>query len=273
MIFKCKDKELEYGEKIIMMGIVNITPDSFSDGGDYFNCDKAVEHALEHIENGAKIVDLGAQSTRPGHKSVSADEEWERLEPVIKKLREKTDAIISVDTYYPEVARKAVLNGADIINDVSAAVSDEMCEVVKETGAAWIIMHNGGEDKEDIIEDVKIFFEKSLEKTRKFGIDDEKICFDMGIGFNKTREQDFQLIANVEKYKIKGFPLLFATSRKRVIGEGSNQPDPKQRIYGNIAADTSAIMGGADMVRVHDTFFEKQGILMAENIRKRKIDG
>ena len=147
---------------------------------------------------------------------------------------------ISVDTYYPEVARKAVLNGADIINDVSAAVSDEMCEVVKETGAAWIIMHNGGEDKDDIIEDVKTFFEKSLEKTRKFGIDDEKICFDMGIGFHKTREQDFQLIANVEKYKIKGFPLLFATSRKRVIGEGSNQPDPKPVSYTHLLQDLQA---------------------------------
>ena len=241
------------------MGIVNVTPDSFSDGGEYFSAENAVSHALELISDGADIIDLGAQSTRPGYCEISPEEEWSRLEGVLKPLREKTNAVISVDTYFPFVAEKALENGADIINDVSGTVSDEMAALIKSSGSGWIIMHSGAGS----VSEVRAFFEQSAEKCLKLGIKKEQLCFDMGIGFGKTYEQNLELIANVKAYKLPDFPLLLGVSRKRVIGAGSGQENPQQRIYGNIAADTVALLGGVDIIRLHDVKNEKQGIRMA----------
>lgn len=264
MIWKCKNKNIEYGEKILLMGIVNVTPDSFSDGGEHFSEDNAVEYALQLEKDGADIIDIGGQSTRPGHTPVSAEEEWERLEPVLTKLNGKLNAFLSVDTYYPYVAEKALKAGADIINDVSGVISHDMAQIVKNEGAGWIIMHNGSASPGD----VKIFFENSIEKCTSLGIDKSQLCFDMGIGFGKDYNQNMTLLANVSEYKIDGCPLLLGTSRKRVIGQGSEQDIPSQRIYGNIAADTAAVFGGVDIIRLHDVKNEKQGILMAQNLKK-----
>lgn len=263
MIFECTDKKIEYGKKIILMGIVNVTPDSFSDGGDNFETDKAVAHALELIDDGANIIDIGAQSTRPGCTSITQEEEFARLEPVLRQLRAKTDVPISIDTFYPYVAEKSLEMGADIINDVSGTVSQKMAKIVKLYHAGWIIMHNGSGKTDD----VKQFFKNCAEKCRNIGIDKNQICFDMGIGFGKSYDENMALIANVSKYKLDSYPLLLGTSRKRVIAQGSNQEKPKQRIYGNIAADTVAIMGGVDIIRLHDIKNEKQGILMAQNLK------
>ena len=246
------------------MGIINITPDSFSDGGNYFDCKSAVSHALELIEEGADIIDLGAQSTRPGYEEVLPEEEWQRLKPVLEKIREKTDIPISVDTYFPYVAENALLNGADIINDVSGIINPKMEEIIKKTGAGWVIMHSG----EGSVSEVFSFFKESVKKTKAFGINQKQLCFDMGIGFGKSYEQNLELIANIDKYKLKEYPLLLGVSRKRVIGKASEQDIPSERIYGNIAADTAAILSGVNIIRLHDIKNEKQGIRTAEEIKK-----
>lgn len=263
MIWKCRDKNIEYGKKILIMGILNVTPDSFSDGGDYFFTEDAVSRALALEKDGADMIDIGGQSTRPGHTPVSDKEEWSRLEPVLTALNGVLTVPVSVDTYYPSVAEKALRSGADIINDVSGILSGKMAEIIRKTGAGWIIMHNGHGTPND----VKKFFEKSAEECIALGINQSQICFDMGIGFDKDYDENMRLLANVEKYKISGYPLLLVTSRKRVIGQGSSQPEPKERTYGNIAADTAAIFGGADIIRIHDVKNEKQGILMAQNMK------
>ena len=239
MIWKCKNKKIEYGKDVLIMGIVNVTPDSFSDGGDHFSPDDAVECAFKLIEDGADIIDIGAQSTRPGHIPVS------------------------IDTYYPYVAEKSLSLGADIINDVSGVINPDMAKIIKESGAGWVIMHNGAGSAEDI----KNFFEASLAECKRLNIDKSQICLDMGIGFGKNYKENLELLTKMDYYKIEAFPLLLGTSRKRVIGEGSRQSEPKQRIYGNIAADTVAIMQGVDIIRLHDVLHEKQGIYMAQALR------
>lgn len=246
------------------MAIINVTPDSFSDGGKNFSPENALKSALEAQENGADIIDVGAQSTRPGFTLISEWEEWSRLEPVLRLFRQKISIPISVDTFYPYAARLAAENGADIINDVSGRINPEMAAVIKETGCGWVIMHSGAGGTQE----VKRFFEKSVKEASILGVKKENLCLDMGIGFGKNRGQDKNLIANIEKYKLPGFPLLLGTSRKRVIGEASCQPDAEKRIYGNIAADTAAILGGADIIRLHDVKNERQGILTADALKK-----
>lgn len=264
MLWKCKDKTIEYGKKVLIMGIVNVTPDSFSDGGDHFSPEDAATCALALEKDGADIIDIGAQSTRPGHIPVSNIEEWQRLEPVLKALKGRLSVPVSVDTYYPLVAENALKMGVDIINDVSGIVSPKMAEIVKNESAGWIIMHNGPAAPCQI----KSFFEKSIEECAALGVEKSQLCFDMGIGFGKDYDENMTLLANVCEYKIDGYPLLLGTSRKKVIGQGSEQENPKERVYGNIAADTAAIFGGVDIIRIHDVKNEKQGILMAQNMKK-----
>lgn len=263
MIWKCRDKKIEYGKKTVIMGILNVTPDSFSDGGDHLDPNNAISFAKKLEEDGADIIDIGAQSTRPGHTPVSPEEEWKRLEPILRKIRENTKLPVSVDTYYPQVAEKAVKTGADIINDVSGIFSRETAKIVKSEECGWILMHNGGGTPRD----VRNFFENMIKECENFGISKNQICLDMGIGFGKSYEENIELLARVREYKIHGCPLLLGTSRKRVIAEGSRQDDPKKRVYGNIAADAAAIFGGADIVRIHDVENEKQGIFMADALK------
>lgn len=266
MIWKCRNKSIECSEKTLIMAIINVTPDSFSDGGKNFSPQNALESAVEAQENGADIIDFGAQSTRPGYKKISPAEEWQRLEPVLKLVKGKITIPISVDTFYPYVAEKAAELGADIINDVSGDVNSEMAQAVIKSGCGWIITFSqDGAEKE-----AREFFEKSAAAAVGFGVKKESICFDPGIGFSKTREQDYRLIANIADYRPAQYPFLLGTSRKRVIGEGSAQPDPEKRVFGNIAADTAAILGGVNIIRLHDVKNEKQGILMADALKKYK---
>lgn len=259
----CRDKKIEYGNKTLIMGIVNVTPNSFSDGGKWFGVDDAVNHAVELVRQGADIIDFGAQSTRPGYVEISPEEEWARLEPVLKMAREVISVPISVDTYFPFVAENALKLGVDIINDVSGVITREMAQIVEKWRCGWVLMHNGAGN----VAEIKEFFENATQECINFGIDKNQICLDMGIGFGKDYHQNLSLIANVSEYKLKGYPLLLGTSRKRVIGEGSQQPEAEKRVFGNIAADTVAILGGADIVRLHDVENEKQGILMADALK------
>lgn len=267
MIWCCGDKKIEYGSRTLIMGIVNITPDSFSDGGEHFDADNAVAHAIRLVEEGADIIDLGAQSTRPDYVEISAEEEWKRLQGVLQKLKGNINVPISVDTYYPYVAEKALKCGVSIINDVSGRFNRQMAEIVKNSACGWILMHNGSGNAADI----KHFFEEICQKCCDYGINKNQLCFDMGIGFGKNYEQNLSLIAKISEYKIKDCPLLFGASRKRVIGQGSRQPIASERIYGNIAADTAAISGGADIIRLHDVKNEIQGIYMADEIKRAGI--
>ena len=186
---------------------------------------------------------------------------------MLSVLCKETALPVSVDTYYPYVAAQALRCGAQIINDVSGVVNPEMADVVCRYGAGWVIMHAGPGTPAD----VKAFFEDSVTACRALGVQDSQICLDMGIGFGKNFQQDLALIANIPQYKMAGFPLLLGCSRKRVIGRGSDQPEPKARTYGNIAADTVGILGGADIIRLHNIEQEKQGVFMAQHLKGAKI--
>ncbi len=266
-IWKCKNREIEYGEKTLIMAVINVTPDSFSDGGKYFTPEAALQGALQAQEEGADIIDVGAFSTRPGHSDVSEEEEWRRLDGALSLMKGKISLPVSVDTFRPEVARKALGTGVCIINDVSGEVTPEMAAVVKSTGCGWVVMYAGAGG----VKETAAFFEEALKKAKEYGVPKGQICLDMGIGFGKTRENDFELLANVKEYKVKGCPLLLGVSRKRVVGVGSRQEEPALRTPGNIAADTAAILSGADIIRLHDVKTEKQGIYMADMIKRYVI--
>nr|MCR5207511.1 dihydropteroate synthase [Eubacterium sp.] len=178
--------------------------------------------------------------------------------------RKRTELPLSVDTYFPEVAEKALDGGVDIINDVSGKRGDGMAELIKKSGAGWIIMHNG----EGGVESVKAFFREAADFCKAAGIKKEQLCFDMGIGFGKSYEENLELIANVKAYKQAGYPLLLGVSRKRVIGASSGENEPSKRIYGNISADTAAILGGVDIIRIHDVKNEIKGVRTAQEIKK-----
>lgn len=252
-----------------IMGIVNVTPDSFSDGGDYTRPEQALAHARKMIREGADILDIGGQSTRPGYTEISPGQEWGRLSPVLRALERETDAVISVDTYYPEVAKKALELGVHIINDVSG-FGPEMVRVVKDSGCGCIVMHPGDGESGDICRRVRLFFETRLREMTDAGIAAERICFDPGIGFGKTQEENLKLIAETAKLKLPESCYLLAASRKRVIGTACGNPPFKERLYGTLAAHTVGVMGGADMLRVHDVAAAVQAARMADEIRSVK---
>lgn len=265
-VWICKGKKIEYGKKTLIMGIVNVTPDSFSDGGDNFVPERALETAVKMERLGADIIDFGAQSTRPNHTPIGEKEEWARLEGVLAEAEQKLNVPVSVDTFYPFVTERALRHGAHIVNDVSGVINPEMGAVVRNFGAGWVVMHNGAGD----VNEVREFFKKSAQEIEALGINKSQICFDMGVGFGKTREEDARLIANVEKYKPQGYPLLLGTSRKRVIKEGSGIEEPKKRTPANISADAVAIFGGVDIIRLHDVETERHGIHMADYLKLYK---
>ncbi len=256
-MFKCKNIEFELGKKTYIMGILNVTDDSFYDGGKYNSKEKALEHTKEMLKYGADIIDIGAQSTRPGHKIISADDELEIIKNYLPYLYEKTKAVISVDTFYPSVAEYALQNGASIINDVSGAFSEEMARVIKKYNAGWIMMHTGGgnsdivpEYKNCIVEEIKKFFLDIHNKCQEYGILNNQIMLDIGVGFGKSTEQSIELLKNLKSLKTNN-ALLVALSSKRIIGETTNV-DKYDRVYGTISANTLAVANGADFVRVHD---------------------
>ena len=270
MIWQCGKKAIEYSDRVLVMGIVNITPDSFSDGGRLTTDKEAVDYALQLISEGADIIDIGAQSTRPGYTEITPEQEWQRLQPVLLSLRSKTDVPLSVDTYFSTVAAKAVEAGADIINDVSGTVSKEMAAIIAASGTGWVIMHSGAGG----VDEVKAFFRQATSTAIGCGVNRAQLCLDMGIGFGKSREQDLSLIANVSQYKQEGYPLLLGTSRKRIIGVISGEAEPSKRLPGNVAADFAAIYGGVNIIRLHDVKNEIQGIRAAEALlAARKSNG
>lgn len=274
--FKCGKYSLPLGTKTYIMGILNITPDSFSDGGLWNDPQKAADHAREMIEAGADIIDIGAQSTRPGHIEISAAEEIKRLSAVFDVLK-NLGVPVSVDTYYPEAAEFALKNGADIINDVSGVFNPLMAEMVKKYNAGWIVMHTGGgtadivpQYEEGIVENVKAFFKKMLSKCKKSGIDESSICLDPGIGFGKTYEDNLELMYRMNELKTGNNALLAGASRKRVIGTATGVEQADKRLIGTIAAHCACMAGGADIIRVHDVAESAESAKMCDVIYRRK---
>lgn len=244
----------EFGKRTYIMGILNVTPDSFSDGGDFSCIDNAIKHAYEMEAQGADIIDIGGESTRPGHSYVDADEELKRVIPVLKKIKSAINLPVSVDTYKASVAEESLKNGADMINDVWGLTADEnMANVIAEYDAWVCIMHNqnGTEYKKDIMDEICDFLEKSIEKALSAGIDRNKIVVDPGIGFGKTYEQNLEVLRRLGELKKLGYPILLGTSRKSVIGNTLNVA-PKERTEGTIATTVLGIRDGVDIVRVHD---------------------
>lgn len=263
--FTARDKKFPL-DRTYVMGILNVTPDSFSDGGQYLDPEKALAHALEMERQGADIIDIGGQSTRPGYEAIQAEEEWERIRRVVEAVVKGTGAAVSVDTFYPWVAEKALAVGAHIINDVSGFGND-MFRAVAGSGCGCVVMHPCGAQGGDILTEVRGFFEERLAKARQLGIGQEHLCFDPGIGFGKTHEENLRLIAHVERTKLPGTAYLMAASRKRVTGIPCGGPPFEERLPATIAAHTAAVLGGADMVRAHDVKEAVQAARMADALK------
>jgi dihydropteroate synthase len=252
------------------MGIVNVTPDSFSDGGQFLEAARAIEHAKRLVQDGADIVDVGAESTRPyaGATPVSAEEELARLAPVLPAIVE-TGATVSIDTMKAEVAAWALAQGAVIVNDVWGLQRDpDMARIVAEHGAGLVIMHNRAavDAAIDIVGDIEQFFARSLAIAERAGIARTRIALDPGIGFGKTAEQSVQALARLERLKAFGLPLLVGLSRKRFIDKISPAP-PERRLGGSIAANVLAAAGGARILRVHDVAETVQALRVVDAIR------
>ncbi len=259
-VLEVRGTRLPLGPRTLLMGILNVTPDSFSDGGRYFDRERAVEHGLALAAEGADIIDVGGESTRPGSDPVPAEEELRRVVPVIRALRERTDAFISVDTSKAPVARAAVEAGADIINDVSALSADPlMAGTAAETGAAVILMHMKGvprtmqENPEygDVTSEVYSFLARKLEEADKAGIRPERTIVDPGIGFGKNVRHNLTLLRDQDVFLGLGRPLLLGFSRKAFIGRVLGLPE-EERLEGTIAAAVLSVIRGARILRVHD---------------------
>ena len=258
----------DYGKRTYIMGILNVTPDSFSDGGNFNNIDTAVNHAKEMINDGADIIDLGGESTRPGHTYVDSQEEKRRILPVIKKLKEEIQVPISVDTYKADVAEASLELGVEMINDIWGLTKDKnMANVIAKYDAYVCIMHNQDttEYNKDIMEAIKEFLQNSIDLSLKSGIKKEKIVLDPGIGFGKTFEQNLEVLKRLDEIKTLGYPVLLGTSRKSVIGNVLNV-EPKERLEGTIATTVLGIRDGVDIVRVHDVKENLKAAKMADAI-------
>ncbi len=264
-------RSLELGPKALIMGILNVTPDSFSDGGRFDTFESAKTQSVKMIEEGAAIIDVGGESTRPGSEPVTADQEQDRIMPVIEWLAANTGAVISVDTYRSDTARMAIAAGAHIVNDVWGLHKDPaIAMVAKETGAGLVAMHTGRErdKREDVIEDQKVFFQKTFEIAAAAGIRDDQLVIDPGFGFAKDPEENLQLMARFDELRIWGYPILVGTSRKRFIGHVTGR-DGDGRDVGTAATSLYLRLHGADIFRVHNVAYSADTLAFADAMLDR----
>lgn len=270
-----KGKIFNFGEKSFVMGILNITEDSFSDGGKYINADKAIERALKMVEDGADILDIGAESTRPGAIPVSEEEELERIVPIVEKLSKLVKVPISIDTYKSEVAKYSLRAGADIINDITGLKGEStMAEVVSDNDAYVIIMHMQGTPQtmqsnpeyQDVVSDICLDLKESFSIAEIAGIKKEKVIIDPGIGFGKSTNHNLEIIKRVGEFKIFGVPILIGASRKSMIGNVLNLP-VNERVEGSLAVAAASVMNGASIIRVHDVKETKRTLIMIDSIK------
>ena len=253
-----------------IMGILNVTPDSFSDGGKFNQMDAALYHAEEMIRDGADIVDVGGESTRPGHTVISDDEEISRVAPVIEAIKSRFDIPVSIDTYKGKVTEAALKAGADLVNDIWGFKFDhKVAELTAQYGAACCLMHNRSEPTyQDYLNDVVADLKECVRIAKDVGISDDKIILDPGVGFGKTYQMNLEIINHVDMLHSLGFPILLGTSRKSVIGQTLNLPTD-QRVEGTLATTVVGVLKGCAFVRVHDIKENKRVIQMTEAIMGR----
>jgi len=270
-VLECGGKQLTLGKRTLIMGILNITPDSFSDGGKFYGLEQALKQAEKLLEEGADILDIGGESTRPGHAEVNAAEEWSRLEPVLRELTRQVDIPISVDTWKAEVARRAIEAGANLINDVWGLQKDpEMAKVVGDAEVPIIIMHNQqGTAYHHLMGDILAFLRESTEKAEANGLQGDQIIIDPGIGFGKTTEQNLEVMSRLAELKSLGHPILLGTSRKSMIGNALSLP-VDERLEGTLATSVIGVQAGVDIIRVHDVLANRRAVEMADAIIRKQ---
>jgi dihydropteroate synthase len=267
---KCRDRAVGIGRETLLVGILNLTPDSFSDGGKFAAGELAIAQACRLVEEGAAIIDVGGQSTRPGYEEISADEEIARVVPAITALVPRLPVPISIDTYKPAVARAALQAGAHLINDIYGLQRNpELARIAAGFGCPVVVMHNDAAFREspgDTIYKIKLFFERSREIAVQAGLAEDQIVLDPGIGFGKTQEQNLEILARLSELKLLGFPLWLGASRKSVIGNVLGLP-PDERLEGTLATTALAVWQGVEFIRVHDVRANTRVAKMAAAIR------
>ncbi|WP_442981326.1 dihydropteroate synthase [Rhizobium sp. S152] len=268
------DREIELGKRAVIMAIVNATPDSFSDGGKYETVDAAVAHALQAVADGAEIIDIGGESTRPGADVVTTEEEKARVLPVVEALRTRSDVLISIDTYRADTARAAIAAGAHIINDVFGLQREpEIADIAAKTGAGLCLMHTGRDREKlpDLIEDQFVFLERSLRIAADAGVVTDRIVLDPGFGFAKDTRENLELMARFGALHRLGLPLLAGTSRKRFVGAVTGR-EAADRDAGTAATSVFLRLEGAAIFRVHDVAINRDALAVADAMLETRDD-
>ena len=274
---KTRVGSLTFGPEPVLMGVLNVTPDSFSDGGEFFGVEPAVAQAEKMFDEGAQVIDVGGESTRPGSDPVSPEEELSRVLPVIHgMLSARPDSIVSIDTYRSSVAEAALDAGAGAVNDVTALGDPRMAGLMAERGCPIILMHMLGEPKsmqqhphyEDVVREVRDFLAERAQQAIRAGVELENIILDPGIGFGKTPEHNLKLLKRLDSLVELGFPVLVGVSRKSFLGKITGSEDPKSRLFGTVAANVLAYERGASLFRVHDVRANKEALAVAATIRR-----
>ncbi len=269
-------RTLELGERTLVMGILNITPDSFADGGLYFDPDRAVAAGVQMAADGADILDIGGESTRPGADPVGADEEMRRVLPVIERLAAETPALVSIDTYKPRVAREAIARGAAIVNDISGLQYEpDLASVVGETGAALVLMHTRGRSREmyelasydDVLAEVSRELENAMNRAGARGVKRDAIILDPGFGFAKRAEHSYEVLARLDQLAALDRPILSGPSRKSFLKDAIGERVPSEREWATAVAVTASVLAGAHIVRVHGVRAMMDVVRVADRIR------
>jgi dihydropteroate synthase len=273
---RCRKRTFTLGKQTLLMGVLNVTPDSFSDGGIFFDKEKAIAHGLKMVEEGADFIDIGGESTRPGSKPLGLDEELRRVIPVIESLAKDVDVPISIDTYKSAVAKKAIDAGAQIINDISGLHLDpSLSQVAAKEDVPLVLMHIRGNPEtmqknihyESLFSEIIQYLKDSIQRAESAGVDPEQIIIDPGIGFGKTVEDNLLILKNLQEFKILGKPLLLGTSRKSFIGKILNA-DVTERLEGTLSTVVVGVLNGAHIIRCHDVIQAKRAIAIADAVRQ-----
>ena len=274
---KTRVGSLTFGPDPVLMGVLNVTPDSFSDGGEFFGVEPGVVQAEKMFDEGAQVIDVGGESTRPGSDPVSPEEELRRVLPVIQGILSACpDSIVSIDTYRFSIAEAALDAGARAVNDVTALGDPRMAGLMAERGCPIILMHMLGEPKsmqqhphyEDVVREVRDFLAERAQQAIRAGVELENIILDPGIGFGKTPEHNLKLLKRLDSLVELGFPVLVGVSRKSFLGKITSSEDPKSRLFGTVAANVLAYERGASLFRVHDVRANKEALAVAATIRR-----
>jgi dihydropteroate synthase len=272
---RCQKRILPLGKRTLLMGVLNVTPDSFSDGGLFFDKEKAISHALRMVEGGADIIDIGGESTRPGSKPLELEEELRRVIPVIESLAKEVDVPLSIDTYKSTVAQRAIEAGAEIINDISGLHFDpSLAKVAAKNDTPLILMHIRGTPEtmqkgvhyDSLFSEILQYLKESIQRAESTGLDPRQIIIDPGIGFGKTAEDNLLIIKNLYEFRILGKPILLGTSRKSFIGKILNT-EVGDRLEGTLSSIAIGVLNGAHIIRSHDVLQAKKAIAVADAIR------